>query len=105
VCVLGYMGVGKSSLTIQYCTLIDTYKMVLPDALFMYAEGQFIDAYSPTIENTFQKTVKHRDTEYLIEILDTAGQDEYQIFHMRCDALPPLFFCDIITSSSPSVFL
>ncbi len=49
----------------------------------MYAEGQFIDAYSPTIENTFQKVVKHRDTEYLIEILDTAGQDEYQIFHMR----------------------
>jgi Ras family protein len=118
VCVLGYMGVGKSSLTIQYGALIDTYKMVLPDALFMYAEGQFIDAYSPTIENTFQKTVKHRDTpfskqffrdvflpqvkhrdtEYLIEILDTAGQDEYQIFHMRCGALPPLFFCDIITS-------
>ena len=27
--------------------------------------------------------MKHRDTEYLIEILDTAGQDEYQIFHMR----------------------
>ena len=45
VCVLGYMGVGKSSLTIQY------------------AEGQFIEAYSPTIENTFQKMVKHRDTE------------------------------------------
>ena len=73
VCVLGYMGVGKSSLTIQY------------------AEGQFIEAYSPTIENTFQKMVQHRDTEcvrccaraggcvtracrYLIEILDTAGQ-------------------------------
>ena len=48
VCVLGYMGVGKSSLTIQY------------------AEGQFIDAYSPTIENTFQKLVKHRDTEYVL---------------------------------------
>jgi Ras family protein len=58
----------------------------------MYAEGQFIDAYSPTIENTFQKTVKHRDTEYLIEILDTAGQDEYQIFHMRYVTPFPLCF-------------
>ena len=64
MCVLGYMGVGKSSLTIQYGALIDTYKTVLPDALFMYAEGQFIDAYSPTIENTFQKTVKLRDTPF-----------------------------------------
>ncbi len=59
------------------------YSLYFCNFLSRYAEGQFIDAYSPTIENTFQKIVKHRDTEYLIEILDTAGQDEYQIFHMR----------------------
>ena len=37
VAVLGFMGVGKSAVTIQF------------------TEGHFAEPYSPTIENTFQK--------------------------------------------------
>ena len=48
--------VGKSSLTVQY------------------VEGHFIESYYPTIENTFRKKVKHKNQEYQVEILDTAGQ-------------------------------
>jgi len=59
------MGVGKSAVTIQF------------------TEGHFAEPYSPTIENTFQKLIRHKGVEYQTDILDTAGQDEYQIFHTR----------------------
>eukprot|EP00286_Rhodomonas_abbreviata_P029855 CAMPEP_0181293074 /NCGR_PEP_ID=MMETSP1101-20121128/2865_1 /TAXON_ID=46948 /ORGANISM="Rhodomonas abbreviata, Strain Caron Lab Isolate" /LENGTH=168 /DNA_ID=CAMNT_0023397625 /DNA_START=53 /DNA_END=559 /DNA_ORIENTATION=- len=59
------MGVGKSAVTIQF------------------TEGHFQEPYSPTIENTFQKVIRHKGVEYQLDILDTAGQDEYQIFHTR----------------------
>jgi len=63
--VLGFMGVGKSAVVIQF------------------TEGHFAETYSPTIENTFQKVIRHRGVDYATDILDTAGQDEYQIFHTR----------------------
>ncbi|EKX43523.1 hypothetical protein GUITHDRAFT_175447 [Guillardia theta CCMP2712] len=65
IAVLGFMGVGKSAVTIQF------------------TEGHFAEPYSPTIENTFQKVIRHKGIEYQTDILDTAGQDEYQIFHTR----------------------
>eukprot|EP00736_Rhodelphis_marinus_P008862 Rmarinus@m.23406 len=59
--VLGFRAVGKSSLTIQF---VDNY---------------FVESYSPTIENTFHKDVRYSGTEYSIEVVDTAGQDEFSI--------------------------
>ena len=43
-------------------------------------QGQFVDSYDPTIENTFNKTVKFRGQEFEVLVVDTAGQDEYSIF-------------------------
>jgi len=60
--VMGFRAVGKSSLTIQF------------------VENQFVDSYDPTIENTFQKQLKHNGQVYDLMIVDTAGQDEYSIF-------------------------
>eukprot|EP00732_Lithocolla_globosa_P007174 Lithocolla_globosa_v1_NODE_8867_length_774_cov_20.365786.p1 type:complete len:187 gc:universal NODE_8867_length_774_cov_20.365786:664-104(-) len=65
IAVLGYRAVGKSSLTIQF------------------VENHFVDAYYPTIENTFTKTVRYRGQEYITEIIDTAGQDEYSIMNQK----------------------
>ncbi|XP_017259718.1 GTP-binding protein Rheb-like [Kryptolebias marmoratus] len=62
IAVLGYRSVGKSSLTIQF------------------VEGQFVDSYDPTIENTFTKTMTVNGQEYNLQLVDTAGQDEYSIF-------------------------
>uniref|UniRef100_A0A674AR37 GTP-binding protein Rheb n=1 Tax=Salmo trutta TaxID=8032 RepID=A0A674AR37_SALTR len=62
IAVLGYRSVGKSSLTIQF------------------VEGQFVDSYDPTIENTFTKMITVNGQEYLLQLVDTAGQDEYSIF-------------------------
>ncbi|XP_077792861.1 GTP-binding protein Rheb isoform X3 [Podarcis muralis] len=52
----------KSSLTIQF------------------VEGQFVDSYDPTIENTFTKLITVNGQEYHLQVVDTAGQDEYSIF-------------------------
>uniref|UniRef100_A0A8C5Q7T3 GTP-binding protein Rheb n=1 Tax=Leptobrachium leishanense TaxID=445787 RepID=A0A8C5Q7T3_9ANUR len=53
---------GKSSLAIQF------------------VEGQFIDSYDPTIENTFTKLICVNGQEYQLQLVDTAGQDEFSIF-------------------------
>jgi len=62
IAIMGYRSVGKSSLTIQF------------------VEGQFVDSYDPTIENTFTKSWKVRGQEFEVKLVDTAGQDEYAIF-------------------------
>jgi len=61
IAIMGFRSVGKSSITIQF------------------VENQFVDSYDPTIENTFTKTVKIRGVEYELELVDTAGQDEYSL--------------------------
>jgi len=58
--VLGGGGVGKSCLVLSY--LYD----------------QFIEEYDPTIENVFPKIMKIGGCGYLVEITDTAGQDQFQ---------------------------
>lgn len=60
IAVLGARGVGKSALTIRLC------------------EGEFAESYLPTIEDTYQTSLRGRDGElYSCEIIDTAGQDEF----------------------------
>ncbi|XKL69323.1 hypothetical protein PGB90_007092 [Kerria lacca] len=62
IAIMGYRSVGKSSLSIQF------------------VDGQFVDSYDPTIENTFAKTTRVNGQEYDLKLVDTAGQDEYSIF-------------------------
>lgn len=42
-----------------------------------------MDSYYPTIENVFEKTVKHRGQDFQCDIVDTAGQDEYSILNSK----------------------
>jgi small GTP-binding protein len=57
--------VGKSSLTVQF------------------VENHFAETYYPTIENQFTKTTKYKGEEYQMEIIDTAGQDEFSILSSK----------------------
>jgi len=57
--VCGSGGVGKSALITQF---IDSH---------------FVDLYDPTIEDSYRKQVLIDDTTCLLDILDTAGQEEY----------------------------
>ncbi|PFH47441.1 hypothetical protein AMATHDRAFT_67744 [Amanita thiersii Skay4041] len=59
IAVLGSRSVGKSSL------------------VNAFIENHFVDAYYPTIESTFAKSVTYKGVEYDCHIIDTAGQDEY----------------------------
>eukprot|EP00753_Platysulcus_tardus_P010481 PLAT2747.1.p2 GENE.PLAT2747.1~~PLAT2747.1.p2 ORF type:complete len:214 (+),score=91.15 PLAT2747.1:58-699(+) len=59
--VMGSGGVGKSALTNRFI------------------QGEFIETYDPTIEDQYQKTLEVDDAAYHLEILDTAGQEEYSV--------------------------
>ncbi|KJE97215.1 Ras like enriched [Capsaspora owczarzaki ATCC 30864] len=49
-----------------------------------FIEGQFSETYNPTIENTYQKPLSLRGgRDFLVEIVDTPGQDEFSIFPTR----------------------
>lgn len=57
--VVGDGGVGKSALTIQLI------------------QNQFVEEYDPTIEDSYRKQVVIDGETCLLDILDTAGQEEY----------------------------
>ncbi|EGV62806.1 RAS1 protein [Yamadazyma tenuis] len=57
--VVGGGGVGKSALTIQLI------------------QSQFVDEYDPTIEDSYRKQYNIDGEQVLLDILDTAGQEEY----------------------------
>jgi len=57
--ILGPGGVGKSSITIQFL------------------QNHFIECYDPTIEDSYRKQVIVDNKCYFLEIVDTAGQEEY----------------------------
>eukprot|EP01121_Diplochlamys_sp_Union-15-3_P013890 TRINITY_DN4375_c0_g1_i2.p1 TRINITY_DN4375_c0_g1~~TRINITY_DN4375_c0_g1_i2.p1 ORF type:complete len:174 (+),score=44.67 TRINITY_DN4375_c0_g1_i2:50-571(+) len=59
IVVIGDGGVGKSSLTVQF------------------VQSQFVEEYDPTIEDNYRKQVLVDDETVLLDILDTAGQEEY----------------------------
>jgi GTPase KRas protein len=57
--VVGGGGVGKSALTIQLI------------------QNQFVTEYDPTIEDSYRKQVTIDEETCCLDILDTAGQEEY----------------------------
>ena len=59
IVVLGAGGVGKSALTIRLVT------------------GIFVEDYDPTIEDSYRKSAVIDDKPCLMDILDTAGQEEF----------------------------
>lgn len=61
IAMVGSRSVGKLSMTVRF------------------VEDHFVESYYPTIENQFLKTILYKNQEYAIEILDTAGQDEFSV--------------------------
>ncbi|XP_019383997.1 PREDICTED: GTPase RhebL1 isoform X1 [Gavialis gangeticus] len=61
VVILGYRSVGKTSLAHQF------------------VEGEFLECYDPTVESTYNKMLVVGKDEFHLQLVDTAGQDEYTI--------------------------
>jgi len=59
IVVLGSGGVGKSALTVQF------------------VQGIFVEKYDPTIEDSYRKLVEVDNDQYMLEILDTAGTEQF----------------------------
>lgn len=59
--LLGDGGVGKTCLTLQFC------------------QGVYVADYDPTIENMYNKQIGMDGGACMLEILDTAGQEEYMV--------------------------
>ena len=57
--VLGSGGVGKSALTVQF------------------VQGVFVEKYDPTIEDSYRKNIEVDGIQCLLEILDTAGTEQF----------------------------
>ena len=57
--VLGSGGVGKSALTVQF------------------VQGIFVEKYDPTIEDSYRKQVEVDGGQCMLEILDTAGTEQF----------------------------
>lgn len=65
IAVVGSRSVGKLSMTVRF------------------VEDHFVESYYPTIENQFSKVISYKNQDYAIEILDTAGQDEFLIMNEK----------------------
>lgn len=59
IVMLGNGGVGKSAIT------------------FRFVQNKFVESYNPTIEDSYRKQIKVESQNIVLDILDTAGQEEY----------------------------
>ncbi|CAF1021706.1 unnamed protein product [Rotaria sp. Silwood1] len=59
IVILGSGGVGKSALTVQF------------------VQGLFVEKYDPTIEDSYRKQVEVDGQQCMLEILDTAGTEQF----------------------------
>ena len=55
----GAGGVGKSALSVRF------------------VQGVFVESYDPTIEDTYLKQIEYKDNSYVLEIIDTAGTEQF----------------------------
>uniref|UniRef100_A0A8D2CXT2 Small monomeric GTPase n=1 Tax=Sciurus vulgaris TaxID=55149 RepID=A0A8D2CXT2_SCIVU len=75
-------GVGKSTLTIQLI------------------QSHFVDEYDPTIEDSYLKQVVIDGETCLLDILDTAGQEEYSAMRDQYMRTGEAFLCVFAINNS-----
>jgi len=59
IVVVGAGAVGKSALTVRFI------------------QGNFVEKYDPTIEDSYRKQIEFDNQACMLDIMDTAGQEEY----------------------------
>eukprot|EP01099_Mayorella_cantabrigiensis_P000033 TRINITY_DN1018_c0_g1_i1.p1 TRINITY_DN1018_c0_g1~~TRINITY_DN1018_c0_g1_i1.p1 ORF type:complete len:186 (-),score=35.09 TRINITY_DN1018_c0_g1_i1:265-822(-) len=84
VVIVGGGGVGKSSLIIQF------------------TQNHFVDEYDPTIEDSYRKQVTIDTRTCVLDILDTAGHEEYSAIRDGYMRAAQGFLCVYSVISRPS---
>jgi len=79
VVVLGSGGVGKSALTVQFVS------------------GCFIEKYDPTIEDFYRKEIEVDNSPCVLEILDTAGTEQFASMRDLYIKKWPWLYCNVFT--------
>jgi len=82
--VVGSGGVGKSCLTIQYIA------------------NRFIADYDPTLEDSYRKQVEVDSVDCVLDIIDTAGQDDFMAIRESYYQDGEGFLCVYDITSSPT---
>lgn len=82
---VGPGGVGKSALALQY------------------VQQLFVDTYDPTIQDNYRKKVNIQGKWYTLDILDTAGQDEFSALRSQYMANYEAFLLVCSVTSVPSL--
>jgi len=82
--VVGAGGVGKSALTIQLI------------------QNHFVEEYDPTIEDSYRKQVVIDGETCLLDILDTAGQEEYSAMRDQYMRTGEGFLCVFAVNNTKS---
>src|SRR3990167_2296248 len=67
--VFGAEGVGKSAI------------------INFYIQGHFVQDYDPTCEDSYRKLITLDDTEFIVDMLDTAGEEEIEYYSTRFEYL------------------
>ncbi len=83
--IIGMGGVGKSSITLRF------------------VNDMFLETYDPTIEDSYQKSIIVDGVEELVEIVDTAGQEEYETMR-DCWARTGKAFIVVYSIDDPNSF-
>ncbi|KAL5032386.1 hypothetical protein BDV3_000963 [Batrachochytrium dendrobatidis] len=74
--VVGGGGVGKSALTIQFI------------------QEHFVDEYDPTIEDSYRKQTVVDGEVAMLDVLDTAGQEEYSAMRGKKSQTTPSYILE-----------
>lgn len=82
--VVGGGGVGKSAITIQFI------------------QSQFVVEYDPTIEDSYRKQCQIENEPTILDVLDTAGQEEYSAMRERYMRQGEGFICVYSVTSRSS---
>ena len=61
----------------DFCFLHNSSSFLISFSLSPEKQNHFVDEYDPTIEDSYRKQVVIDNETCLLDILDTAGQEEY----------------------------